>query len=232
MSAKGRKPKDLRKTLDGIWWILCTGSMWNQLPSRYGKWNSVWRCYRRWCASGMWNDLLLKLANEFEEVEKLRIVDASHCKCHQDAARSPQSAEDHKFGKTKGGRNTKISAVVNSEGRAVGLLLVPGNQHDSKSARVTLGDIDGAKVLGDKAYDVDELRNQIVAGGGQPNIPPKKNRKNPAPYDKELGKRRSLVENFFCRIKSYRRVATRYDKLAETYMGFVTLSAIADWIRI
>jgi transposase len=204
--------------------------MWNQLPERYGKWNSVWRCYRRWCGSGLWNELLLKLVEEFEELDRLRILDTTFIKCHQDAARSPQSAEEQKFGKTKGGRNTKVSAVVNGKGLAIALLLVPGNESDSKSARATLGQIDGATVLADKAYDTNQLRKQIVEAGATPNIPPKKNRKATIPYDKELGKRRSLVENFFCRIKSYRRVATRYDKLAVTYMGFVTLSAIADWI--
>ena len=221
----------LRSTLDGIWWILCTGSMWNQLPEKYGKWNSVYRCYRRWCASGLWNYVLEKLAEEYSEEELLRILDASHVKCHQDAARFHQSAEDQKLGKTKGGRNTKISAVVNAKGKAVGLLLVQGNEHDSKSARSTLGDtLDGARILADKAYDTNDIREHIIDCGGVPNIPPKKNRKTEIAYDKELGKLRGSVENFFCRIKSYRRVATRYDKLAETYMGFVTLSAIADWV--
>lgn len=221
----------LRSTLNGIWWILCTGSMWNQMPERYGKWNSVYRCYRRWCADGLWDFILLGLVEGSVEGEHLRILDASHIKCHQDAARSPQSAEQQKLGKTKGGRNTKVSAVVNEAGKAVGLVLVPGNQHDSKSARETLGDLDGATVLADKAYDSDHLREYIEENGGVPNIVPMKVRKTPVPYDKELGKRRGIVENFFCRIKSYRRVATPYDKLAETYMGFVTLSAIVDWLK-
>ena len=205
--------------------------MWNQLPESYGKWNSIWRCYRRWCQSGMWDWILLKLVESEVEQEHLRILDASHIKCHQDAARSPQSPEEQKLGKTKGGRNTKVSAVVNERGKAVGLVLVPGNEHDSKSARQTLGEVDGATVLADKAYDSNHLRKHIEEGGGIPNIVPMKSRKAPVPYDKELGKKRGIVENFFCRLKSYRRVATRYDKLAETYMGFVTLSAIVDWIR-
>lgn len=177
----------------------------------------------------MWGEILLELAGESCEEEVLRILDTTHIKAHQDAARSPQSPEKQRLGKTKGGRNTKLSAAVDGKGRAVGLLLVPGNQHDSKSARATLGDIDGATVLADKAYD--HLREGMIADGAGVNIAPMKHRKNPADYDKELGKKRRLVENFFCRIKSYRRVATRYDKLAETYMGFVTLSAINDWIK-
>ena len=52
--------------------------MWNQMPERYGKWNSVWRCYRRWCRSGMWDFILLKLVESNVEEEHLRILDASH----------------------------------------------------------------------------------------------------------------------------------------------------------
>jgi len=62
-------------------------------------------------------------------------------------------------------------------------------------------------------------------------IPPKSNRKNQYYYDEELYKRRHVVENFFGRIKIYRRIATRYEKLAETYMGFVTIAAILDWLH-
>jgi transposase len=62
-------------------------------------------------------------------------------------------------------------------------------------------------------------------------IPPKANRKIQYYYNKELYKHRHVIENFFGRIKIYRRVATRYDKLAETYLGFVTIAAILDWLR-
>lgn len=223
----------LRSTLDGIWWILCTGSMWNQLPEKYGKWNSVWRCYRRWCDSGMWDYILARIVEEATEAEVLRMLDTSHVKAHQDAARTSQSPEEQCLGKTKGGRNTKVSAVVNAEGKAIKLVLVPGNQHDSKSALKSLGtQLNGATVLADKAYDTNEIRKHVEDNGGTPNIPPKANRIDPPSYDKELGKQRRKVENFFCRIKSYRRVSTRYDKLAVTYMGFVTLSSIVDWLKI
>ncbi len=205
--------------------------MWNQLPERYGKWNSVWRCYRRWCAKGLWGYILARLNDEAPTDEALLILDASHMKVHQDATRTSQTSEDQLLGKTKGGRNTKLSAVVNAQGKAKHLVLVPGNQHDSKSAKETLGEaLSGSTVLADKGYDTDEIRDFIEQHGGIVNIPPKSNRVEVLPYDKELGKKRPRIENFFCRIKSYRRVATRYDKLPETYLGFVTLSAIADWV--
>ncbi|NJO21281.1 MAG: transposase [Spirulinaceae cyanobacterium RM2_2_10] len=110
--------------------------------------------------------------------------------------------------------------------------LVCGQEHDSRSALDTLpASLEGSFVLADKAYDSDRLRVEIARRGGLPVIPPKANRIDPPPYDKETGKLRHKVENLFCRLKRFRRVGTRYDQRADTYLGFVTLSAIIDWLR-
>lgn len=205
--------------------------MWNQLPERYGKWNSVYRAFNRWSHKGLMTEILDEVAKLAEEDQKIRAVDGSHCKAHQDACRSALDPIDQGLGKTKGGRNTKISAVVNSDGKAINIEIVPGNLHDSKCAISTLGpDLEDCDVLADKAYDSKEIRDHVLAKNGNPNIPSRKNAKNPAPYDKELGKLRHIVECYFCRIKRYRRVATRYEKLSITYKTFVTLASLADWV--
>jgi transposase len=226
----GRYPSNIDRSLNGIWWILKTGSMWRALPERYGKWNSVWRCFRRWCESGLWPWVLERLEENFKSYRLALIVDASHVKAHQDATRSPLDPHDQKLGKTKGGRNTKLSACVNLAGRAVKIVLAPGNEHDSKSFNETLPvDIENCFVLADKGYDTDAIRTDLEARRAFTVIPPKTNRTKEIPYDKEVGKLRRKVENFFCRIKRYRRVNTRYDQLPITYLGFVNLSAIADY---
>ena len=177
-------------------------------------------------------EIMEQLAKEAEESHKVRALDGSHCKAHQDACRSSYQAEEEGLGKTKGGRNTKISAVVNSIGKAVNLEIVPGNLHDSKCALSTLGEeLDDCDVLADKAYDSKEIREFVTANNGRPNIPSRKNARVPASYNKELGKQRHIVENFFCRIKRYRRVATRFEKLSCTYLCFVTLASLADWMQ-
>jgi putative transposase len=84
-------------------------------------------------------------------------------------------------------------------------------------------------ILADKGYDTDAIRTDLEARGAFTVIPPKTNRTKKIPYDKEVGKLRRKVENFFCRIKRYRRVNTRYDQLPITYLGFVNLSSIADY---
>jgi transposase len=82
-------------------------------------------------------------------------------------------------------------------------------------------------VLADKGYDADTNRDAIRAAGAEPCIPPRKNRVVPVEYDRHLYKERSAVELFFGRIKQYRRVATRYDKKAANFLGFVWLASIA-----
>ena len=94
--------------------------------------------------------------------------------------------------------------------------------------------IDGLKtdyVLGDKGYDSDSLRQKIKNQGAEPVIPPRKHRKTPITCDYILYKERNAVERFFNKLKHFRRVATRYDKLLANFMGFVKLAAIAIWLR-
>ena len=112
------------------------------------------------------------------------------------------------------------------------MLLVPGNEHEVNSAAELLGEnLKGAVILADKGYQSSELAAHILAAGGFPNIPSRDGTKEPLPYDKELGKLRRMVENFFCRIKRSRRVNTRYDRLTQTFMSFIILAALDDWIR-
>ncbi len=157
------------------------------------------------------------------------MIDATHIKAHQDACRHSSSPEKQGLGKTKGGRNSKLNAAVDSRGKLISMEVMPGNAHELTNAIEVLGDVTDQLVLADKGYDSDALIDHILDHGGAPNIPPRKNRKNPIKYDKGLGKQRHKVENLFCRLKRKRRVATRYDKLQITFLGFVTISAIADW---
>ena len=229
---RGRPYKNLDCVLNGIWWVLVTGAMWNQMPSRFGKYNSVWRCYSRWCERGLWDWCMERLSLKYSDFSVSVALDATHVKAHQDATRSALEAEDQRLGKTKGGRNTKLSAAVNCVGLALSIRLVPGNEHDSKSALDTLeGHVGDNLVLADKAYDSDKIREYIEERGSIAVIPPRSNRKKPVDYYNALGKTRHEVENFFARIKRYRRVCTRYDRRPDTYMGFATLSALTDWIK-
>ena len=86
-------------------------------------------------------------------------------------------------------------------------------------------------VLADKAYDADErVRKKLEQNDCQAVIPAKKNRLNPVGYDKDLYKARHLIENFFAKLKQYRAIATRYDKIARNFLGAIYMAASVIWL--
>ena len=200
------------------------------MPENFGNWNSVYRTHYRWSQDGLWDEWFNTVSSKHVPGVPFAIIDATHIKVHQDACRYAGDPEVQGLGKSKGGRNSKLSCAVNREGKPISFVLMPGNRNDIISARDTLEGHAQAIVLGDKAYDSNEFRQFIKDSGGFPMISPKKNRVVPIFYDRELGKERRKVENYFCRLKRYRRVNTRYDKRSDTFMGFVFLAAIRDWL--
>lgn len=91
--------------------------------------------------------------------------------------------------------------------------------------------IQGSDVLADRGYDSWQLIEYIYENGGEPTIPSKKGAKFERHCDWWLYKERHLVEKYFLKLKGFRRIATRYDKLAFTYMGFVCLASILIWLK-
>lgn len=109
-------------------YVLWTGVPWRDLPECYGPWSSVYTRYRRWCEAGLFARMLslLTIGAEGER----RHLDCSHIRLHQHGANPPGGQAAQAMGRTKGGLNTKLSAVVDARGRTVGLSLAPGQQHD------------------------------------------------------------------------------------------------------
>src|SRR4051794_14144998 len=90
---------------------------------------------------------------------------------------------------------------------------------------------DPETMIGDKGYDSDPIRDDLEERGAEPVIPTKANRKVQRPVDRKTYSLRNRIERFFNKIKNSRRVATRYDKLASSFLGFVQLATIRIWIR-
>lgn len=107
----------------------------------------------------------------------------------------------------------------------------PGQEHDITKACALIDAIEAECVIADKGYDADRLHDTIKAQDSEVVIPPRRNRKVQRPYDKVLYRERNLIERFFAKLKQFRRVATRYDKLLQNYMGFVKFAAIVIWTR-
>ena len=107
----------------------------------------------------------------------------------------------------------------------------PGQENDMKRAHLLIEGFRPCYVLADRAYDADTLMDQILETGAQPVIPPRRHRRIQHRYDKTLYKERNQIERFFAKLKEFRRIATRYDKLLDTFLGFVKLAAIAIWLK-
>jgi transposase len=136
------------------------------------------------------------------------------------------------MGRSKGGLSTKIHATVDALGRPTGFLLTPGQACDLEGADALLPLLEAPIVLADKGYDADERVLQPLAQAGKTAvIPPKANRKIQRVYDKDLYQARHRIENFFCKLKQFRAIATRYDKTARNFLAAVYLAAAMIWLN-
>ena len=127
--------------------------------------------------------------------------------------------------------STKINATVDALGNPTGFVLTPGQACDLDGSDQLLPDITANTVLTDKGYDADErVIEPLRAAGKSVVIPSKRNRKQSRPYDKEFYKARHLIENFFCRLKQFRAIATRYDKTARNFLAAIHLVSAVIWL--
>lgn len=127
--------------------------------------------------------------------------------------------------------STKIHPVAVSESQVLGLILTGGQAGDAPVGEEMLEEVlarEEIKAVGaDRAYDSDAIRAMIAAAGKEAVIPPRSNRVEPPEYDKEQYKKRNKTERLFCKLKGYRAVATRYDKLANMFLGSVLAALLA-----
>ncbi len=116
-------------------------------------------------------------------------------------------------------------------GNPIALALTPGQTHDLVAAPDLLTQADPQAVIADRAFDADTFIAPLVRAGVEPVIPPKSNRKRSRDCDYALYKERNLVERFFNKLKHFRGIATRYDKLAANYLAALKLASVRLWLR-
>lgn len=136
------------------------------------------------------------------------------------------------IGRSRGGWTTKIHALSDALGRPYALIATPGNVSDIKAAPLLLDHSRSIRyLLADKGYDANGLRKSLREAGAVLVIPGRRNRKRKVVYDKPRYRERHRIENAFCRLKDFRRVATRYDKLAINFLSGVALATLlAYWL--
>ncbi len=127
--------------------------------------------------------------------------------------------------------STKIHVLVDALGNPLAFLLTPGQAHDLVGADALLPQMTADLLIADKAFDADQrVRQPLAAAGKSAVIPPRQHRPTPPPFDRELYKARHLIENFFCKLKQFRAIATR-DKTAKNFLAAIHLAAAIIWLN-
>ena len=218
-----------RMTFEGILYRMRTGIPWRDLPREFGDWSAIFRRFNLWSKKGVLADLFQALSQESDT--QWLFIDGSIVKAHQHGT-GAASNKDESIGKSRGGNSTNIHLAVDSGGLPVYFELSGGQAHDVSFAEsLVMNSPPSEVVVADKGYDSDVLRDTIETAGMTSNIPRKMNKKRGNTHmDWCLYKYRHLVENAFLKIKKYRAIATRYDKLARNYHSMVSLAFTILWL--
>ena len=139
--------------------------------------------------------------------------------------------ENQALGRSRGGFSTKIHITVDGLGNPLRVLLTAGQTHESTQAHALLNGLSGQHVIADRGYAGQPLVDWIIEQGAVAVIPPHPSAKQPRDYDRWLYRERHLIECFINKIKHFRRVFSRFDKLASRYLGFLHLVSTLIWLR-
>ena len=229
---KPGKPRvDDRRVISGILHVLKTGCRWRDVPPEYGPATTIYNRYNRWSQRGLWQRLFEQIAASGDVPGELSL-DSSHVKAHRSAAGAKGGEWAQAVGRSRGGRTSKIHCLADDRGRPVAFALTPGNVADISMAVPLLSAVTSPKhLIADKAYDADSLRNRLKTRRIKAVIPSTATRTVPYPLDRAVYRRRNLIERLFCHLKNWRRLATRYDRMARNYIAALALvSVVIEWI--
>jgi transposase len=222
---------DLRRTFEGILYRIRVGCPWRDLPEYFGKWSSVYKRFNEWCREEKLMSIFKALCVEPDM--EWTFIDGSIVKAHQHSA-GAQNDQETGIGKSVAGNTTKIHLAVDSCGFPIDFTITGGEVHDVKEAPSFIAQLPKSdyKIM-DKGYDCESLREQIKQQKCTPIIPRKSNSTiGNVALDWGLYKYRHLVENAFARLKHFRGVATRFDKLKRNFVGVVALACAIMWIKM
>lgn len=219
----------LRRFIEGVWYVLRTGCQWRLLPADYGHWRQAHRRYKAWSEREIWM-ALMKSVSEIDE--QAVMIDATIVRAHSCAAGYEKGGnESQALGRSKGGFTTKIHAIVDALGNPIRFSLTGGHRNDITQATNLLSPHHNTQILADKGYDSDTLVKVLENQGCTAIIPSRKTARFPRSIDLESYKERFLIEAFFSKIKHFRRIFSRFDKTASAFLGFIYFAASLIWMR-
>lgn len=206
-----------------------TGLPWRNLPFYFGVWISIYQQFNRWSSKGKLMNIFKSLVqgSDFE----WGFIDGSIVKAHQHSTGAASSTEEA-IGKSVAGNTTKIHMASDAHGLPIDFIITGGEVHNCKVAPEFVAQLPSADyMIADKGYDREALRDIIRGKSSVPIIPRKSNLTiGNDDMDWGLYKYRHLIENIFARIKHFRAIATRYDKLKRNYASMVAVACGFMWL--
>ena len=139
--------------------------------------------------------------------------------------------DEQALGRSRGGFSTKIHVTVDGLGYPLRLHLTAGQRHDIIKAHDLIVDLAFDHLLGDRSYGAQDFVDALIARGIAVVIPPRKNAQQPREYDEWRYRERHLIECFIGKIKHFRRIFSRFDKLAKRYLGFLQFVSALIWLH-
>jgi transposase len=223
---------DDRRVLRGIIFVIRNGLRWRDAPKDHGPHKTIYNRFIRWSRLGGFNRIFAELSNKVARPERL-MIDATHLKARRTAVSLlKKGALPRRIGRTKGGLNPRLHAVCDGQGRPLVMLLSEGQTSDYKGAALMIDALPKASaMLGDRGYDADWFRAALIQRGIAPCIPSTANRKVQIDHDRTPYRHRHRIENMFGRLKYWRRIHTRYDRCARTFMSTIAIAAtVIFWL--
>ena len=223
--------------LNALLYVVEHGCKWRGLPKHFGNWHTIYTRMNRWSKAGVLDRVFARLQEE--QILAIHIehvcLDSTTIKVHPDGTGALKNGPQA-IGRSRGGCTTKIHLVSADDRCALMLKLSPGQAGDAPQGRELLEAGGPAPpdclLIMDSAYEGDETLRLARQLGYTPIVPPNPNRLSPWEYDRLAYRRRNEIERLFRRLKGYRRVFCRFDKLDVLFMGFIVLALIVEALRI
>jgi transposase len=229
----GRKPVPARRVLEAVLWILNTGAQWHMLPQSYPNYKTVHRRFQQWCRNEVLRAVLTELANALREAGA---IDESEC--FIDASFASAKGGGDEVAPTKRGKGVKIMAIVDRHGLPLAVSTHAANHHEVTLVQLSFDfymiEAKPENLIGDRAYDSDQLDEQLRQDGVEMIAPHRSNRVRHKTQDgRRLRRyqRRRIVERFFAWLQWQRRLLVRWEYYPANFLGFVQLACIAMLLK-